>query len=279
MGRAWGSEIFLMYKWGTWRRETPADTDNQAKQNYKNHIERLEEIMEKSQNSRDRQPIAEEGATVARRAEDMRAVYAGKSPVYKGLKRFFDCFLSALALVVLSPVFLITAICIKLEDGGPVFFSQPRMGKDMKTFTFYKFRSMYVDADKKLKDLLKENEQTGHAFKIKDDPRVTKVGKFIRKVSIDELPQLVNIIKGDMSIVGPRPILDWQMLECDDYEQQRQIVQPGLTCYWQISGRSDIKWEQWVELDLDYIRDMSLWTDIKTILRTIPAIFAGEGSY
>ena len=130
-----------------------------------------------------------------------------------------------------------------------------------------------------MKDLLEENEQTGHAFKIKNDPRITKVGKFIRRYSIDELPQLVNIIKGDMSIVGPRPILDWQMLECDAYEQQRQIVQPGLTCYWQIMGRSDIEWDQWVELDLDYIRDMSVWTDIKMIIKTVPAVFTGGGSY
>ncbi len=216
---------------------------------------------------------------VVRRSEDMHEVYANKSRAYIAAKRVCDCLLSALALVGLSPVFLITAICIKLEDGGPVFFSQPRMGKDMKPFTFYKFRSMYVNADKKLKDLLKENEQTGHAFKIKNDPRITKVGRFIRKYSIDELPQLVNIIKGDMSIVGPRPILDWQMLECDAYEQQRQIVRPGLTCYWQIMGRSDIEWDQWVELDLDYIRDMSLWTDIKMIVKTVPAVFGSEGSY
>ena len=234
--------------------------------------------MEILKNDKVRQ-VGSNESVVTRRADDMRAIYARKSLLYKAIKRFFDCVLSALALIVLSPVFLVTAICIKLEDGGPVFFSQPRMGKDMKPFTFYKFRSMYVDADKKLKDLLKENEQTGHAFKIKNDPRITKVGKFIRRFSIDELPQLVNIIKGDMSIVGPRPILDWQMLECDAYEQQRQIVQPGLTCYWQIMGRSDIEWDQWVELDLDYIRDMSLWTDIKMIVKTVPAVFGSEGSY
>lgn len=213
------------------------------------------------------------------RRDHMKEVYMRKSKGYKALKRIFDCLLSLIALVVLSPVFLITAICIKLEDGGPVFFSQPRMGKDMKPFTFYKFRSMYVNADAKLKDLLKENEQTGHAFKIKNDPRITKVGRFIRKYSIDELPQLINILKGDMSIVGPRPILDWQMLECNAYEQQRQIVRPGLTCYWQIMGRSKIPWEQWVELDLDYIQDMSLWTDLKMIVRTVPAVFNIDGAY
>lgn len=210
---------------------------------------------------------------------NMKEVYEQKSAVYKFLKRFFDIVLSGIALVCLSPVFLITAIAIKLEDGGPAFFTQPRAGKDMKTFKMYKFRSMYVNADEKLKELLKDNEQTGHAFKIKNDPRITKVGKFIRKTSIDELPQLINIIKGDMSIVGPRPILPFQMEECNDYEKQRLIVQPGLTCYWQIGGRANIEWEEWVELDLNYIEDMSLWTDAKMIVKTVPAVFASEGAY
>ncbi len=210
---------------------------------------------------------------------DMKTVYQRKSLVYKGLKRLFDILLAGIALVCLSPVFLVTVIAIKLEDGGPAFFIQSRAGKDMKIFKMYKFRSMYVNADEKLKELLKDNEQSGHAFKIKNDPRITKVGKFIRKVSIDELPQLINIIKGDMSIVGPRPILPWQMEECNEYEKQRLIVQPGLTCYWQIGGRANIKWEEWVELDLNYIEDMSLWTDFKMIVKTIPAVFNSEGAY
>ncbi len=210
---------------------------------------------------------------------NMKVIYQRKSSVYKFLKRLFDILLSGIALICLSPIFLVTAAAIKLEDGGPAFFTQPRAGKDMKPFKMYKFRSMYVNADEKLAELLKDNEQTGHAFKIKNDPRITKVGKFIRKVSIDELPQLINIIKGDMSIVGPRPILLWQMEECNEYERQRLIVQPGLTCYWQIGGRANIKWEEWVELDLDYIQDMSLWTDLKMIVKTIPAVFDSEGAY
>ena len=210
---------------------------------------------------------------------NMREIYGAKSVVYKCFKRFFDVVLSGLALIVLSPVFLLTDIAILIEDGGPVFFVQPRAGQDLKPFQIYKFRSMYKDADSKLKDLLKENEQTGHAFKIKNDPRITKVGKFIRRVSIDELPQLINIIKGDMSIVGPRPILTWQMEECSQYEKQRLIVKPGLTCYWQIGGRANIEWDEWVELDLDYIENMSLWTDLKMIVKTIPAVFDREGAY
>lgn len=209
----------------------------------------------------------------------MQEVYRRKSPVYLKVKRGMDILLSAIALACLSPVFLLTAIAIKLEDRGPVLFSQLRAGKDMKPFKIYKFRSMQMDADARFPEMLKDNEQTGHAFKIKDDPRITKVGKFIRKFSVDELPQLINIIKGDMSIVGPRPILPFQMEECNEYERQRLVVQPGLTCYWQIGGRANIKWEDWVELDLDYIEKMSLWTDIKIILRTVPAVFDREGAY
>lgn len=201
-----------------------------------------------------------------------------KPAAYKCLKRLGDIVLSLTALLVLFPLLLLTAAAIMLEDGGSPVFIQERMGKDMKPFRFYKFRSMYVGADKKLAELLKDNEQSGHAFKIKDDPRITKVGKVIRRFSIDELPQLFNIIKGDMSIVGPRPILTWQMEAADEHDRQRLLVRPGLTCYWQIQGRSDIPWEEWVELDLDYIEDMGVWTDLKIIAKTIPAIFGG-GAY
>lgn len=210
---------------------------------------------------------------------NMKEVYQNKSQAYKCLKRLFDIVFSGIALICLSPVFLLTAIAIRLEDGGPAIFTQQRAGKDMQAFKMYKFRSMYVNADEKMAELLKDNEQAGPAFKIKNDPRITKVGRFIRKVSIDELPQLINIIKGDMSIVGPRPILTFQMEECNDYERQRVIVKPGLTCYWQIGGRANIKWKEWVELDLDYIEDMSFWTDLKMIVKTIPAVFDSEGAY
>ncbi len=209
----------------------------------------------------------------------MQAVYQKKNPAYLKLKRGMDILLSAAALVFLAPVFLFTALAIKLEDGGPVLFCQYRAGKDMKPFKIYKFRSMLVNADAKMPEMMKDNEQTGHAFKIKDDPRITRVGKFIRKFSIDELPQLINIIKGDMSIVGPRPILTFQMEECSGYERQRLVVQPGLTCYWQIGGRANIGWKEWIEMDLDYIENMSLWTDIKIIARTVPAVFDREGAY
>ncbi|MDE7360010.1 MAG: sugar transferase [Lachnospiraceae bacterium] len=209
----------------------------------------------------------------------MREIYRGKSKIYKLIKRVMDVLLSAAALLILSPVFLITAVVIKCEDRGPVFFVQQRAGKDMKPFSIYKFRSMYVDAEKRMDEMMKNNEQTGHAFKIKNDPRITRAGKVIRRFSIDELPQLINIIKGDMSIVGPRPILTFQMEACSPYERQRLVVQPGLTCYWQIGGRADVTWEEWVELDLDYIEDMGLWTDFKMIARTVPVVFRGDGAY
>lgn len=209
---------------------------------------------------------------------NMKAVLEAKSSVYKAVKRATDVILSFGALVFLSPVFLICSLAIFMEDQGGVFFTQMRMGKDMKPFRIYKFRSMYQGADKKLKELMLRNEQTGHAFKISDDPRITKVGHVLRRWSLDELPQLFNILKGDMSIVGPRPILEFQMEESDIYERQRVLIKPGLTCYWQIGGRSSIKWDEWVEMDLDYIEDMGLWTDLKIILKTVPSVIRGGGA-
>ena len=206
-------------------------------------------------------------------------IYDHKANIYKWVKRAFDVVAACVALVLLSPVFLITAIAIFVEDGGPIFFTQQRAGKDMQSFTIYKFRSMYKNAEDLFEKMQEQNEQTGHAFKIKDDPRVTHVGKFIRRFSIDELPQLFNIIKGDMSVVGPRPILYEQMEACNAYEKQRLIVKPGLTCYWQVCGRAKIKWEQWVELDLKYSQDMSVKKDIELILRTFPAVFGQDGAY
>ena len=206
-------------------------------------------------------------------------IYDHKPNIYKWIKRAFDVVAASIALILLSPIFLITALAIIMEDGGPVFFTQQRAGKDMKSFKIYKFRSMYRNAESQFERMQAQNEQTGHAFKIKDDPRITHVGKFIRKYSIDELPQLFNVFLGDMSIVGPRPILVFQMEECDDYDKQRLIVQPGLTCIWQVSGRANIKWDQWIELDLEYIDKMSLWMDIKLILKTIPVVIIGDGAF
>ena len=198
---------------------------------------------------------------------------------YFWVKHFFDVLLSATALIVLSPLMLLTAICIKAEDGGPVFYSQLRAGKDGKTFRFYKFRSMYVDADQKLDNLRSRNESDGPTFKMCNDPRITKVGRVIRKLSIDELPQLVNVVAGEMSIVGPRPPLPEEIKSYTQEQMHRLDVKPGLTCFWQCSGRSDLSFDKWMELDMKYIRERSLWTDFKIILKTVPAVLSGRGAY
>ena len=185
---------------------------------------------------------------------------------------------SLLALIFLSPLFLAVSIAIK-KDGGPVFFMQQRIGKDGKAFRMYKFRSMVVNAEEMLKELQSKNEASGPVFKIENDPRVTKVGRFIRKYSIDELPQLINILIGDMSIVGPRPPLPSEVVMYSEYDMQRLKVRPGLTCYWQCGGRSKISFEKWIDMDLEYINDQGIWCDFKIILKTIPAVFNGDGAY
>ncbi len=198
---------------------------------------------------------------------------------YEFAKRVFDVVSSLLALIVFSPLMGITALAIKLEDGGSPIFAQTRVGKDGKFFRMYKFRSMCEDAEKKLKELQDRNEADGLAFKMSNDPRVTRVGAFIRKTSIDELPQLFNIFKGNMSVVGPRPPLGYEVMQYDDYQMQRLSVKPGLTCYWQCSGRSDVSFDEWMELDIKYIRERSFFKDIEIIFRTIPAVLFHKGAY
>lgn len=206
-------------------------------------------------------------------------VASKKRYLYFFIKRVFDIIASLTGLIILSPVLLITSIAIKIEDKGPVIFSQERVGRNGKTFKMYKFRSMYTNAEEILKELKDLNEADGPVFKMKNDPRITKVGRFIRKYSIDELLQLINIIRGDMSVVGPRPALPKEVAEYDEFAKQRLLVKPGLSCYWQISGRSDIGFEQWMKLDVKYIKEMGILTDLKIILLTIPAVLKGEGSY
>lgn len=198
---------------------------------------------------------------------------------YEFYKRLFDFLFSLLALIVLLPLLIIVAVLIWFEDRGPAIYTQKRVGKDGKEFVMYKFRSMCLDADEKLKDLQQFNEKDGPVFKMTDDPRVTKIGRFIRKNSIDELPQLFNILKGDMSIVGPRPPLLNEVAQYTDYQMHRLDVKPGLTCYWQISGRSDLGFDEWIRLDIKYINERNLWTDFKITLNTIPAVLLGRGAY
>lgn len=200
--------------------------------------------------------------------------------VYRFLKRLMDIFGSMIGLIVLSPLFLIIAIAIKKEEKkGPVFFSQTRIGKNGKEFKMYKFRSMCVNAENKLNELLKSNEVEGAMFKIKDDPRVTKTGKFIRKTSIDELPQLLNVLKGDMSLVGPRPPLEREVEEYSTYDKQRLLIKPGCTGVWQISGRNDVGFDEMVKMDIGYIRNLSIINDIKIIFKTAWVMIKPNGAY
>ena len=196
-------------------------------------------------------------------------VYESK-PVYCAVKRFFGILLSLIAIIVLSPLFAVVAILISVWDGkGKPIFVQERCGKNGKIFKLYKFRTMCIDAEEK-KDTLRElNEMDGPVFKIKDDPRITKIGKFLRATNIDELPQLFNILKGDMSIVGPRPPLPDEVKQYDSTDKLRLLVTPGLTCYWQASpDRNDMSFKEWMELDRKYIKERSLAVDIKLIFKT-----------
>jgi len=199
--------------------------------------------------------------------------------IYLFLKRTMDILGSGIGLILLSPIFILVALAIKMEDpNGKVFFEQERCGKNYKLFKMYKFRSMVSNAEELLEELMYENEMDGPVFKIKEDPRITNVGKFIRKTSIDELPQLYNILMGDMSIVGPRPAIPHEVAEYNDYQKQRLLVKPGLTCIWQVSGRNSIGFDEWVDMDLEYIEKRNLWMDIKLIFKTVGVLFGDENA-
>lgn len=200
-------------------------------------------------------------------------------PFYHVVKRLFDIVASACALILLSPLFLFLVIKIKSEDGGPAFYSQERIGKDEKPFKMWKFRSMIVDADKMLDKLEDQNEIDGAMFKIKDDPRVTKIGHVIRKYSLDELPQLWNVLIGDMSLVGPRPPLPSEVEEYTNYDKQRLTVMPGCTGLWQVTRRSEADFDEMVWLDIVYINHSGLWEDLKLIIKTVLVMVHPNGAY
>ena len=199
--------------------------------------------------------------------------------VYHTVKRGFDILASGVALVLLSPLFGILTVKIKKEDGGPAFYSQTRIGKNGKPFKMWKFRSMIVNADKMVKQLEEQNEIDGAMFKIKDDPRVTKIGHVIRKYSLDELPQLWNVLKGDMSLVGPRPPLPMEVADYTDYDKLRLTVTPGCTGLWQVTKRNDADFDEMVELDLEYINKSSLWFDFKILLKTVGVVIHPNSAY
>ncbi|KRL66633.1 sugar transferase [Companilactobacillus versmoldensis] len=209
-----------------------------------------------------------------------KVCYENSRYMYRGMKRIFDIVFSLLGLIALLPVFLVVASAIKLESkGGPIYYSQIRLGKRQQPFKMLKFRSMQIDADKKLAKLMDSNEVSGAMFKMKNDPRVTKVGAFIRKHSIDELPQLINVFLGDMSLVGPRPPLPNEVEQYNDYDHQRLFVKPGCTGLWQISGRNSVGFKEMVALDLKYIEKCSLWFDCYLLYRTIFVFIKPNGAY
>ncbi len=198
---------------------------------------------------------------------------------YSACKRLLDISISLTAILLLSPLLLLSAIMIKLHDGGPVFFSQVRVGKGGRTFRCYKFRSMMMNAESLKESLLGKNQHSDpRTFKMADDPRITRPGRFLRRFSIDELPQVFNVLTGDMSIVGPRPPVPGEVARYTDSDYRRLAVKPGLTCIWQVSGRSRLPFPEQVKLDVEYIQRRSLVLDMSIILRTVPAVLSGDGA-
>jgi exopolysaccharide biosynthesis polyprenyl glycosylphosphotransferase len=206
--------------------------------------------------------------------EQPQAGQAGGFP-----KRIFDVVLASLALLALSPLMLVVALLIKLQDGGPVFFRQPRVGRDGHEFGMVKFRSMLAGADMMVTDLMHLNDTDGLLFKVKDDPRITRVGSVLRKFSIDELPQLFNVLRGEMSLVGPRPPLPREVAAYETDVHRRLLVRPGMTGLWQVSGRSELSWSEAVRLDLYYVDNWSMTTDLVIMAKTVKAVFASHGAY
>lgn len=199
---------------------------------------------------------------------------------YEGVvKRALDMLLSSLGLLAVLPMWLLIVVAIRVESPGPAIFIQERVGLRGRRFRFYKFRSMYVDAERRLADVMTQNEADGPVFKIRNDPRVTRVGAFLRRTSLDELPQLVNVLMGEMSLVGPRPPLPREVEQYRPSDAVRLNVKPGLTCLWQISGRSNVSFDDWMELDREYIRNLSLWLDMSILLRTVGAVLTMRGAY
>ncbi|MCA9993185.1 MAG: exopolysaccharide biosynthesis polyprenyl glycosylphosphotransferase [Anaerolineales bacterium] len=205
-------------------------------------------------------------------------VWVLRNKVLGNLKRMSDLVLGSVALILLSPVMAITALLIKLDSPGPVIFRQERVGAFGRPFTCYKFRSMTVDAEARKVDLLALNEADAVVFKMANDPRVTRVGRIIRKYSIDELPQFWNVLRGDMSLVGPRPPVPYEVSQYDFYQLGRLGAVPGITGLQQVSGRSDLAFKRWVELDLQYIAEQSFWKDIEILLKTLPAVILARGA-
>lgn len=221
-----------------------------------------------------------ETASNHRQAQAEQVDLGALTPTYLITKRCFDFTASLIGLMLLSGIFLVLAVLIKIDDPhGKVFYSQTRLGKNGKNFQMWKFRSVVAGADKMVDKLLKKNDVEGAMFKIKDDPRITRVGRVIRKYSLDELPQLYNVLRGDMSLVGPRPPLPREVVKYTDYDRQRLIVVPGVTGLWQISGRNDLGFAEMVALDIHYINNACISEDLKILLKTVVVVIHPTGAY
>ena len=224
--------------------------------------------------------VAQSKSSASYPTQNIEAVVQQQPASYYIGKRIIDFSGALIGIILLSWLFLIIAIAIKVEDPkGPVFFLQKRIGKNEKEFHMFKFRSMVSDAEERLKDLLEKNETGSIMFKMKHDPRITKIGRFIRKTSLDELPQLWNVLKGEMSLVGPRPPIEREVEQYSAYDKQRLLVTPGCTGLWQVSGRSSIGFEEMVELDLQYIQKRTIGYDINIILKTVGVLFGSKDAY
>jgi len=232
-------------------------------------------------------PLQQEGGNPAavsttRLSADIPAIVVESVPestAYRISRRVFDLVLGSFILLLVAPVAPFLALMIRLDSRGPVLYRQTRVGLGGRCFTFYKFRSMYSGSDRKQEELAALNEQAGPIFKIREDPRITPVGRFLRRSSLDEIPQILNVLKGDMSIVGPRPALPAEVAKYESWQRRRLEAKPGLTCLWQISGRSHIGFDEWMRLDLEYLRTRSMWTDVIILLKTVPAVMARRGAY
>ncbi len=225
--------------------------------------------------------ITEESSDTATNPNVMHSpIKFDKLPVaYQFAKRCLDVLVAAFVLLLLLPLLIAVAILIKVTSKGPIIYRSRRVGKNGKEFWFYKFRTMYTGAEALNAELAKQNQHTGPIFKIKSDPRITPIGKFLRKYSIDEMPQLLHVLLGDMTLVGPRPHLPTEVIHYDEKAAQRLLITPGLTCYWQIMGRSDLAYDEWIDLDLRYMREMNFWLDIKILLKTPAALLRADGAY
>lgn len=223
------------------------------------------------------QDVAENRARQS--APDLAELEIGRSWAYDLFKRVLDLVAGSAILILLIPIIPAIAIMIKLDSPGSVFYKQDRVGRSGRVFKFYKFRSMYRGADEQKGEIESLNEQEGPVFKMRSDPRVTVVGKFLRRSSLDEIPQILNVLKGEMSLVGPRPQMPEEVQQYEPWQQLRLEVKPGITCLWQISGRSQISFDEWMQLDVEYITRRGLWTDLTILFKTVPAVMARKGAY